>query len=58
MCVVQAVRFTLDRCSAAVLSEIEGVGRWLSTEDRTDCEVLGSVPRRARYIPGGSLTGT
>ncbi|KFV19902.1 Neural-cadherin, partial [Tauraco erythrolophus] len=46
----QDVRFTLDRCSAAVVSEIEGVGKWLSTEDRTNCEVFGSVPRRARYL--------
>lgn len=57
VCSVQDVRFTLDQCSAAMVSEIEGVGRWLSTEDRTNCEVLGSVPRRARYIPGDSLTG-
>lgn len=55
---VQDVRFTLDQCGAAVVSEIEGVGRWLSTEDRTNCEVLGSVPRRARYIPGDSLAGS
>ncbi|XP_074957551.1 neural-cadherin-like isoform X3 [Phalacrocorax aristotelis] len=46
----QEVRFTLDHCSAAVVSEIEGVGKWLSTEDRTNCEVFGSVPRRARYL--------
>ncbi|NWS17802.1 CADN protein, partial [Pachyramphus minor] len=46
----QDVRFTLDQCSAAVVSEIEGVGKWLSTEDRTNCEVLGSVPRTARYL--------
>ncbi|XP_032557279.1 neural-cadherin-like isoform X2 [Chiroxiphia lanceolata] len=46
----QDVRFTLDQCSAAVVSEIEGVGKWLSTEDRTNCEVFGSVPRRARYL--------
>ncbi|XP_054245691.1 neural-cadherin-like [Indicator indicator] len=46
----QDVRFILDHCSAAVVSEIEGVGRWLSTEDRTNCEVFGSVPRQARYL--------
>ncbi|KFR02399.1 Neural-cadherin, partial [Opisthocomus hoazin] len=46
----QDVRFTLDHCSAAVVSEVEGVGRWLSTEDRTNCEVFGSVPQRARYL--------
>ncbi|NXX74863.1 CADN protein, partial [Urocolius indicus] len=46
----QDVRFTLDHCSAAVVSEIEGVGKWLSTEDRTNCEVFGSVPRRARHL--------
>ncbi|XP_009947990.1 PREDICTED: neural-cadherin-like [Leptosomus discolor] len=46
----QDVRFILDHCSAAVVSEIEGVGKWLSTEDRTNCEVFGSVPQRARYL--------
>lgn len=52
---MQDVRFILDHCSAAVVSEIEGVGKWLSTEDRTNCEVFGSVPRRARYVSGDSL---
>ncbi|XP_061324823.1 neural-cadherin-like [Pezoporus flaviventris] len=46
----QNVRFILDQCSAALVSEIEGVGKWLSTEDRTNCEVFGSVPRRERYL--------
>ncbi|NXJ73147.1 CADN protein, partial [Trogon melanurus] len=46
----QDVRFILDHCGAAVVSEIEGVGKWLSTEDRTNCEVFGSVPRRAGYL--------
>ncbi|NXG56211.1 CADN protein, partial [Hemiprocne comata] len=46
----QDVRFVLDQCSAAVVSEIEGVGEGLSTEDRTNCEVFGSVPRKARYL--------
>ncbi|NXL30986.1 CADN protein, partial [Glaucidium brasilianum] len=46
----QDVRFTLDHCSAAVVSETEGVGKWLSTENRTNCEVFGSIPRRARYL--------
>ncbi|XP_009069496.1 PREDICTED: neural-cadherin-like, partial [Acanthisitta chloris] len=46
----QDVRFTLDHCSAALVSEIEGVGKWLSTDDRTNCEVFGSVPRQARYL--------
>ncbi|NWX98396.1 CADN protein, partial [Nothoprocta ornata] len=46
----QDIRFTLDHCRAAVVSEIEGVGKWLSTEDRTNCEVFGSVPRRATYL--------
>ncbi|XP_068812246.1 neural-cadherin isoform X1 [Struthio camelus] len=46
----QDVRFTLDHCSAAAVSEREGVGKWLSTEDRTNCEVFGSVPRRTRYL--------
>ncbi|KAM9509911.1 neural-cadherin-like [Guaruba guarouba] len=46
----QNVRFILDHCRAAVVSEIEGVGKGLSTEDRTNCEVFGSVPRRERYL--------
>ncbi|XP_048672720.2 neural-cadherin-like [Caretta caretta] len=46
----QDVRFTLDRCSAAIVSEIEGPGKWLSTEDRTDCEVTETIPQRGRYL--------
>lgn len=42
----------------AVVSEIEGVGKWLSTEDHTNCEVFGSVPQRARYVSGDSLKGS
>lgn len=45
---VQDVRFTLDRCSAAIVSEIEGPGKWLSTEDRTNCEVTKTIPQRGR----------
>ncbi|XP_042677339.1 LOW QUALITY PROTEIN: neural-cadherin-like [Centrocercus urophasianus] len=51
----QDVRFTLDHCSTAVVSEMEGVGRWLSADDRTNCEVVGSVPRRARYLNGNHV---
>ncbi|NWH79854.1 CADN protein, partial [Piaya cayana] len=51
----QDVRFTLDQCSTAVVSEIEGVGKWLFTEDRTDCEVLGFVPQRAGYLKGSHV---
>ncbi|CAM4543358.1 unnamed protein product [Lepidochelys kempii] len=46
----QDVRFTLDRCSAAIVSEIEGPGKWLSTEDRTNCEVTETIPQRGRYL--------
>ncbi|KAJ6666039.1 hypothetical protein lerEdw1_000943 [Lerista edwardsae] len=46
----QHVRFILDQCRAAVVSEIEGVGKWLSTEDRTNCEVIGFVPQARRYL--------
>ncbi|XP_025072404.1 neural-cadherin-like isoform X1 [Alligator sinensis] len=46
----QDVRFTLDHCSAAIVSEMEGVGKWLSTEDRTNCEVTGSIPQGGRYL--------
>ncbi|XP_053127320.1 neural-cadherin-like [Hemicordylus capensis] len=46
----QDVRFILDQCKAAIVSEIEGVGKWLSTEDRTNCEVMGFVPQARRYL--------
>ncbi|XP_053257900.1 neural-cadherin-like [Podarcis raffonei] len=46
----QDVRFTVDHCGAAVVSEIEGVGKWLSTEDRTNCEVVAFVPQSRRYL--------
>ncbi|XP_077166172.1 neural-cadherin-like isoform X2 [Paroedura picta] len=46
----QGVRFTLDQCKAAIVSEVEGVGDWLSTEDRTNCEVVGFVPQANRYL--------
>ncbi|XP_042293708.1 neural-cadherin-like [Sceloporus undulatus] len=29
---------------------MEGVGKWLSTEDRTNCEVVGFVPQARRYL--------
>ncbi|KAJ7311916.1 hypothetical protein JRQ81_006236, partial [Phrynocephalus forsythii] len=46
----QDIRFTLDYCRAATVSEIEGVGKWLSTEDRTNCEVVAFVPQTKRYM--------
>ncbi|XP_060644294.2 neural-cadherin-like [Anolis sagrei] len=46
----QDVRFSLDRCRTAVVSEMEGVGKWLSTEDRTNCEVVAFVPQARRYL--------
>ncbi|XP_062997498.1 neural-cadherin-like [Elgaria multicarinata webbii] len=46
----QDVRFTLDHCKAAIVSEIEGVGKWLSTDDRTNCEVVAFVPQARRYL--------
>ncbi|XP_061450651.1 neural-cadherin-like [Rhineura floridana] len=46
----QDVRFTLDHCGAGIVSEIEGVGKWLSTEDRTNCEVVAFVPQTRRYL--------
>ncbi|KAG5849366.1 hypothetical protein ANANG_G00109570 [Anguilla anguilla] len=39
------VRFTLDRCSAAAVTEMEGVGSRLTTEDHSSCEVRGSPQR-------------
>uniref|UniRef100_A0ABM5ETP5 Neural-cadherin-like n=1 Tax=Pogona vitticeps TaxID=103695 RepID=A0ABM5ETP5_9SAUR len=46
----QDIRFTLDYCRAAMVSEIEGVGKWLSTEDRTNCEAVAFVPQTKRYL--------
>ncbi|XP_074864923.1 neural-cadherin-like [Carettochelys insculpta] len=46
----QDVRFILDHCSTAVASEIQGLGKWLSVEDRTNCEVTGTLPQRGRYL--------
>lgn len=42
------VRFTLDRCAAATIMEMEGVGSWLTTEDHTSCEVTGVTPNMDR----------
>uniref|UniRef100_A0ACB8EA14 Uncharacterized protein n=1 Tax=Sphaerodactylus townsendi TaxID=933632 RepID=A0ACB8EA14_9SAUR len=47
---VMGVRLTLDQCKAAVVSEVEGVGEWLTTEDRTNCEVVGFVPQTNRHL--------
>lgn len=49
LCVLQEVRFTLDRCSGATIMEMEGVGSWLTTEDHSSCEVTGSTPNTDRY---------
>uniref|UniRef100_A0A665V8C9 Uncharacterized protein n=1 Tax=Echeneis naucrates TaxID=173247 RepID=A0A665V8C9_ECHNA len=35
------VRFTLDRCSSAIVMETEGVDSWAMTEDRSSCEIRG-----------------
>uniref|UniRef100_A0A3Q4H9I0 Putative neural-cadherin 2-like n=1 Tax=Neolamprologus brichardi TaxID=32507 RepID=A0A3Q4H9I0_NEOBR len=35
------VRFTLDRCSTAIVMETEGVDSWAMTEDRSSCEIRG-----------------
>ncbi|XP_035275512.1 neural-cadherin-like [Anguilla anguilla] len=44
------VRFTLDRCSAAAVTEMEGVGSRLTTEDHSSCEVRGVTPNGARHL--------
>lgn len=40
------VRFTLDRCSSAIIMETEGVDSWVMTEDRSSCEIRGVTPKR------------
>ncbi|KAF3689058.1 Neural-cadherin Cadherin-N [Channa argus] len=40
------VRFTLDRCSSAIVMETEGVDSWAMTEDRSSCEIWGVTPNR------------
>ncbi|XP_042196330.1 neural-cadherin [Callorhinchus milii] len=44
------VRFTLDRCASSIVSEKGGVGKWISTEDRSVCEVTGSTPNDERFL--------
>ncbi|CAN2389345.1 Cadherin cytoplasmic region [Pristimantis euphronides] len=42
------VTFTLDRCSAAIIMEKEGVGKRLLSEDRAGCEVRGVMTKEWR----------
>ncbi|XP_041123428.1 neural-cadherin [Polyodon spathula] len=44
------VRLTLDHCSSAEVTEIEGLGNWLSSEDRSNCEVKGETPNHDRHL--------
>ncbi|XP_077567014.1 neural-cadherin-like [Stigmatopora nigra] len=44
------VRFTLDRCSSAIVMETEGVDSWAMTEDRSSCEIRGLTPNRDKYL--------
>ncbi|TKS73189.1 Neural-cadherin Cadherin-N [Collichthys lucidus] len=44
------VRFTLDRCSSAIIMETEGVDSWAMTEDRSSCEIRGVTPNRDNYM--------
>ncbi|XP_058502129.1 neural-cadherin-like [Solea solea] len=46
------VRFTLDRCSSAIVMETEGVDSWAMTEDRSSCEIRGVTPNRDKYLNG------
>lgn len=39
----------LDRCSAAAVMEMEGLGSWLTTEDHSTCEVIGVTPNTGRF---------
>ncbi|CAL8374879.1 unnamed protein product [Arctogadus glacialis] len=49
------VRFTLDRCSSAIVMETEGVDSWAMTEDRSSCEIRGITPNRDRYVDGSTV---
>ncbi|KAF7224845.1 neural-cadherin [Nothobranchius furzeri] len=49
------VRFTLDRCSSAIVMEAEGVGSWVMTEDRSSCEIRGVTPNKDRYLNGSHV---
>ncbi|XP_058848728.1 neural-cadherin-like [Acipenser ruthenus] len=44
------VRFTLDHCSSGEVTEIEGLGNWLSSEDHSNCEVTGETPNHDRHL--------
>ncbi|XP_062318494.1 neural-cadherin-like [Osmerus eperlanus] len=46
------VRFTLDRCSSAIVMETEGVETWAMTEDRSSCEARGVTPNKDRFLDG------
>ncbi|XP_023271307.1 neural-cadherin-like [Seriola lalandi dorsalis] len=49
------VRFTLDRCSSAIVMETEGVESWAMTEDRSSCEIRGVTPNRDKYLNGSHV---
>ncbi|XP_067358441.1 neural-cadherin-like isoform X1 [Channa argus] len=49
------VRFTLDRCSSAIVMETEGVDSWAMTEDRSSCEIWGVTPNRDKYLNGSHV---
>ncbi|XP_061629021.1 neural-cadherin-like isoform X1 [Phyllopteryx taeniolatus] len=44
------VRFTMDRCSTAIVMETEGVDSWAMTEDRSSCEIRGITPNWDKYL--------
>nr|XP_057932731.1 neural-cadherin isoform X2 [Doryrhamphus excisus] len=44
------VRFTLDRCAGAAVMEMEGLGSWLTTQDHSSCEVIGTTPNMDRHL--------
>ncbi|XP_067853677.1 neural-cadherin [Heptranchias perlo] len=44
------IRFTLDRCANAIVSEKGGLGKWFSTEDHSACEATGSTPNDERFL--------
>uniref|UniRef100_A0A3B3CPW6 Si:ch211-186j3.6 n=1 Tax=Oryzias melastigma TaxID=30732 RepID=A0A3B3CPW6_ORYME len=44
------VKLTLDRCAGAAVTEKEGLGSWVTTEDHFSCEVTGVTPNADRHL--------
>ncbi|XP_055365580.1 neural-cadherin-like isoform X2 [Betta splendens] len=51
----KTVRLTLDRCSSAMVMEMEGVDSWTLLDDRSSCEIQGVTPNRDKYLNGSHV---